>query len=274
MESETKATTLWQRAKDLAEISSYLHRLATEHNLAVVVLNEVIDAFDPPMNDPNSDDLLYRNQAQFFNRADSIPGESTKEAALGLVWANQVNARVMLTRTERMREVDGVEVRPSKRRRLDSGEGQSSAQSNLLRIRRLSVIFSNVAPPASLDYIITSQGISTLPEEPDPTIPQQPPLPPPIVVPPRHQPPQLVTPLPDEIIPSSQSQPLLPTFVELPSEENAQPSSDDVSGENGPDFDEDEWDAYWKEVDSMDDLYADFDPSALFSSLPSNPVHN
>ena len=75
-------------------------------------------------------------------------------------------------------------------------------------------------------------------------------------------------------IPSSQSQPLLPTFVELPSEENAQPSSDDVSGENGPEFEEDEWDAYWKEVDSMDDLYADFDPSALSSSLPSNSVHN
>lgn len=274
VDGETRATSLWQRAKDLAEISSCLHSLAHRHNVAVVVLNEVTDAFEPPVGDTNTDDLLYRNQARFFNRADSIPGENMKEAALGLVWANQVNARIMLTRTERMRELEDTEARPSKRRRLDSNAGPSASQSNLTRIRRLTVIFSNVAPPTSLDYIITSQGFSALPDSEEPRMStQQPTVPPPAPVPQIRHPVQDVTP-PEEVIPSSQSQPLLPTFVELPSDDQPpQPLSDGVEIENGPEPEEDEWDSYWKEVDTMEDLYAELDPSIPSSSLPAHPLH-
>lgn len=273
VDGETRATSLWQRAKDLSEISSHLHSLAHRYDIAIVVLNEVTDAFDPPVGEENSDELLYRNQARFFNRADSILGENKKEAALGLVWANQVNARIMLTRTERMRELDDTEVRPSKRRRLDSNMGQPPSQTNRTRIRRLTVIFSNVAPPASLDYIITSQGISVLQEDTMSTT-QSPPAPPSASIPQIRRLAAYATPPSDETIPSSQSQPLLPTFVDLPSDDGPQPHSEGPNGENGPEPEEDEWDAYWKEVDSMDDLYAELDSSAPSSSLPTNPFED
>ncbi|KAI6102745.1 hypothetical protein EDD16DRAFT_1644613 [Pisolithus croceorrhizus] len=79
--------------------------------------------------------MSYRDQAMWFGCANSIPGEDRKEASLGLVWANQVNARIFLTRTGR---------------------------TNPTLVRRLSVVFSSVSSPASCDYTVTTQGIRVI----------------------------------------------------------------------------------------------------------------
>lgn len=162
---KTTTKTLVERSRQISEISSHLHRLANKYCIAVLVLNEVIDVVDRDEL-PASDAIGYRNQSRLFGRADSIPGEDRKEAALGLVWANQVNARVFLTRTGRRRYLNESEA-PQKR--LAVGKTPTSqiaitpVDDQPALIRRLSVVFNSVAAPASCDYIVTAEGISIIP---------------------------------------------------------------------------------------------------------------
>ncbi|KAG6334936.1 hypothetical protein ID866_4153 [Astraeus odoratus] len=140
---KTTTQTLVERSRRIFHISMLLHWLASRHRIAILVLNEVTDVFacDEP---PDCSAISYRDQARWFNRAGNIPEEGKKEAALGLAWANQVNARIFLTRTGRRRYLDNEHDEPTV-------------------IRRLSVVFSSVSPPASCDYIVTSKGISVIP---------------------------------------------------------------------------------------------------------------
>jgi len=146
----------------------------------VVVLNEVVDAFDNYATgfERNEDDqLLYAEQARWFNRAHSIYAENLKEASLGLVWANQVNARVMLTRTGRRRYVEEeATIEDGDKRQKTEREDESSPRPGVAAadrepylIRRLTVIFSSVGSPASCDYIVTPAGVKGLPTEDKPT---------------------------------------------------------------------------------------------------------
>lgn len=141
--SRTTTQTLVERSRKLSEISILLHQLASKHRIAIWVLNEVADVIprDQPL---DSDAIGYRDQAVWFGCANSIPGEDRKEASLGLVWANQVNARIFLTRTGRRRYL---------------GEGENDEPT---LIRRLSVVFSSVSSPASCDYAVTTQGIRVI----------------------------------------------------------------------------------------------------------------
>lgn len=131
----------------------------------MLVLNEVIDVIDRD-EPPGSDAISYRDQSRLFGRADSITGEDRKEAALGLVWANQVNARIFLTRTGRRRYLNENET-PKKRlavsRTPTSQIAITPVDDQLVLVRRLSVVFSSIAAPASCDYIITASGISVIP---------------------------------------------------------------------------------------------------------------
>lgn len=186
-ESEKTTTqVLIERAQDITKISTLLQKLATTYNITILVLNEVVDSFQypPPSMFPGSQPqpLIYNEQSRLFGRANSIPGEDLKEAALGLVWANQVNARILLTRTGRRRYIETPRANvgpidyhedepPSKRQKIAGpaknlpliGGAQSDGQSTL--IRRLAVVFSSVARPTSLDYIITEQGISSIQDD-------------------------------------------------------------------------------------------------------------
>ncbi|KAF8136246.1 Rad51-domain-containing protein [Boletus edulis] len=156
---KTTTRTLIERSRQLSKISFHLRLLASKYRIAVLVLNEVIDVVnrDEPF---SRDPISYREQSRLFGRADSVAGEDRKEAALGLVWANQVNARISLTRTGRRRPrkkrsaVGGV---PASQRAIAPVDDQP------VLIRRLSVIFSSVATPASCDYIVTAEGISVIP---------------------------------------------------------------------------------------------------------------
>ncbi|KAK0210512.1 P-loop containing nucleoside triphosphate hydrolase protein [Desarmillaria ectypa] len=166
---KTTTKTLVQRSRDIAEVSSLLHILSGKYEIAVLVLNEVVDAFDREPVEANDNSVSYSDQSRWFGRADSIPGEDRKEASLGLVWANQVNARIQLSRTSRRRYLQNSFA--EKRLKLDvSGAagtsrvaGSETDQATL--IRRLSIIFSSVSSPASLDYIVGPAGISVLPDD-------------------------------------------------------------------------------------------------------------
>ncbi|TFK55291.1 hypothetical protein OE88DRAFT_1654094 [Heliocybe sulcata] len=165
-DKRTTTNTLVQRSKDLAQISALLHSIASEHQIAVLVLNEVVDVVDqgPSAGPADQNDLIYREQARWFNRADSIPGEDRKEAGLALVWANQVNARIMCTRTNRYRNLYDFADKRSRGDASASVSHREPASDSSTLIRRLSVIFSSVSSPASVDYIVTAAGIATVDE--------------------------------------------------------------------------------------------------------------
>lgn len=170
---KTSSTTLAERSKSLTEIAASLHRIARHHQIAVIVLNGIGEVFsyegrsdDGGMG--SQKDLIYRDQSQWFSRAHSIYEERKREASLGLVWANQVNVRVMFTRTTRQRLLKELEEPTAKRRRIDSPSGSSSQSNSVpspsitqdaVLLRRLTVIFSSVAEPGSADFMLTEAGL-------------------------------------------------------------------------------------------------------------------
>ncbi|KIK78521.1 hypothetical protein PAXRUDRAFT_28594 [Paxillus rubicundulus Ve08.2h10] len=162
---KTTTKTLVERSRRISEISSLLHILASKYRLAVLVLNEVIDVIDrePSTGGPG---VSYRDQSKWFGRPDSIPGDDRKEAALGLVWANQVNTRIFLTRTGRRRYLEASET-PHKRsmtqdRIATTPMAVAPIDDQPVLIRRLSVVFSSVSTPISCDYIMTEGGLSVI----------------------------------------------------------------------------------------------------------------
>ncbi|KAG6853690.1 hypothetical protein C0991_002225 [Blastosporella zonata] len=171
---KTTTKILVERSKNITQISCLLHKLAKKHSLAVLVLNEVVDVFDraSPASDKDQT-LLYSEQSRWFSRAHSIYGEDKKEASLGMVWANQVNTRILFSRTGRRRYLDTENLSAKRLKAADSSASRPAQSNNdLALIRRLSVIFSSVSRPASLDYVVTEAGISILPED-DPSIPRE-----------------------------------------------------------------------------------------------------
>ncbi|KAJ3550775.1 hypothetical protein NM688_g5001 [Phlebia brevispora] len=270
--------TLTERSRNLAEISSVLHRLAHTYNIAVIVVNEVVDVIDRgPPSGVLAHEVIYQDQARFFNRADSIPGENQREAALGLSWANQVNARIMLSRTNRRRYLEQEEV-PPKRRRLNSGEPERTDADQPTLIRRLTVIFNSVAPPASLDYVVTQGGVTVLQPEalsradakvaesliPSSTAAPRPsqPLQGPAGISPLDVP--LARPSP-EVLSDDEPQPLSSQHAV------SQSSATLVTAEDGPQ-DEDEWDAYWRasEAEFGSDFLTELDSSDNLNNLSTD----
>lgn len=245
--------TLFERSRSLTEISHRLHTLASKYQIAVLVLNEVVDVFDRSADADagRPGEVLYREQSRWFNRADDIPGGSRKEASLGLVWANQVNARIMLSRTERMRVMDDDDGRRAKRLRLEDSQAHLAQP---VRIRRMNVIFSSVGKPVALDYVVRRDGITTLPEDsvPDHTT---------SLPPPSHRPPP-----PEAVATIAGVSPYdmgtiasdaLPQF----SQDEVGEQSAIAEAEEGPQQEgsSDEWDQYWKEADAHDDWYSTTD---------------
>ncbi|KAH0584229.1 hypothetical protein H2248_009783 [Termitomyces sp. 'cryptogamus'] len=165
--NKTTTNTLVERSRNITQISFLLHDLVRKHKLAVLILNEVVDVFDRTGSaNEESETLLYSEQARWFSRAHSVLGENTKEVSLGMVWANQINARILLSRTGRRRFLDDAETSSVKRFKSigSSARPNAPASSDLALIRRLSVIFSCVSRPVSLDFVVTEAGISSLSE--------------------------------------------------------------------------------------------------------------
>lgn len=199
---KTTTQTLVERSQDIVDISFLLHALARKWDIAILVVNEVVDVFDDrtyALHGTDSGVLEYQEQRRWFARADSVPGEGTKEVALGLVWANQVNARILLSRTGRRRYLD-ESLLPKRARTENPDQPQAPSEyidaPQATLIRRLSIIFSSVSPPASLDYIVTTAGVSSLPSDQ------------PAAKGPRSTLPPLRPLEPDTLLPSSQLAPL------------------------------------------------------------------
>lgn len=194
--SETSFTSsaagLTQRSRYLCLISDKLKALAVEFELAVVVINQVTDVFSRPpptqahftsiqsssysqfYGDGPEPPMLYSTQARWFSGQSS---SLQKEASLGIVWANCVNVRVMLSRTGRRRMLNQRDLSVSKRHRRnqpEEGDGQTEEEiddtavqvdeDKPTLIRRLHVVFSPFAPTATLDYVITPSGVHSLPD--------------------------------------------------------------------------------------------------------------
>jgi DNA repair protein RAD57 len=244
---KTSTQTLIERSQNITEISLLLHSIASQWDMAIVVLNEVVDVFDRGVSPGDADDqqLDYRRQVRWFGRADSIPGQDTKEAALGLVWANQLNARIMLSRTGRRRYLGESEGPSHKRQKQDNVASETAfreEESQPTLIRRLTVIFSSVGAPLSLDYIVTTAGISTLPSDEleGQAVAARSMPPPPVPVHPKEQ--------STSILPlSSQLAPLDVGVVEDKSND-----SDPLAGQGS---EADEWDEYWASDPISDELY-------------------
>jgi DNA repair protein RAD57 len=172
-DDKTTTSTLVDRSQNIVEISTLLHSLASTYNLAILVLNEVSDVFGHGEQETGPGDLSYKQQSRWFGSADSVPGEGSKEAALGLVWANQINVRIMFSRTGRRRYLEDSLVH-SKRRKTDGAHPipDTEPDDGATLIRRMSVVFSSVALPCSVDYIVTAAGISVLADDEAPLPPE------------------------------------------------------------------------------------------------------
>jgi DNA repair protein RAD57 len=188
-----------QRSRMLCVLADRLKYLAHKYDIAVVVINQVSDVFgwnpslsdpasrisrpnspaltaDPSRGSPASDNvqptMTYKVQSQYFS------GQTKalwKEASLGLVWANAVNVRIMLSRTGRRRPLDSADLtRRIKRPRtidgryrqgLEEEEGLAGNEQNweATLIRRMHLVFSPFAKQDCLDYVIMQSGIHSLP---------------------------------------------------------------------------------------------------------------
>jgi DNA repair protein RAD57 len=130
--SQSQASQMIQRSKDLRKLAGILKDLAIEWNVAVVAVNQVTDAFKRSSSQvsggTHQDDLLSSHyQTKWFDGLIDENGvEGTKRPALGLVWTNLITSRIML-----VREKDGHS--------------------------RIKVVFSPFAKPGSLLYAISSE---------------------------------------------------------------------------------------------------------------------
>lgn len=173
------------RSRRLCALSDRLKALALEYSLAVVVVNQVSDVFAGEQR--AGPEMLYAAQARHFN-GQSAGGR--KEAALGIVWANCVNTRIMIARTGRRKlvtvaDLEGGEEKGRKRRRTDTPPRRTEGQGQQLEgrmgeegrvgepvgtelsdepslIRRIHQVFSAHGPPASADFILARSGVHVL----------------------------------------------------------------------------------------------------------------
>lgn len=202
---ETGFTGLTQRSRMLCLIADKLKLLAETQNMAIVVINQVTDVFqfssgipmipsrpdspsqhNPHPTSPNVQDglansqeevartetpeqptMTYKRQSRYFS------GQSqsySKEASLGLVWANAVNVRIMLSRTGRRRLLDPDDL-GRKRVRLAAYDREIQHEQGVAEndtfeptlIRRMHLVFSPFSRQDMLDYVILQSGIHSVP---------------------------------------------------------------------------------------------------------------
>jgi DNA repair protein RAD57 len=166
-DNRSSSQSLVQRSTQITQISSLLHSIANRYHLIVIVLNEVVDSFHSEhassfQDTNNLNQISYKEQTRFFSQADTVPGEISKEVALGLVWANQVNARILLSRTGRRRYLNTLSIKKPRSSLGTSSQSMTNSLEELVLIRRMSLIFSSTSAPVSADYIVTTSGITGL----------------------------------------------------------------------------------------------------------------
>ncbi|KAM3960462.1 DNA repair protein XRCC3 [Aphomia sociella] len=119
----SESTNYVQRAEELREMASLLIRLAQEHELAVLCVNQVTASFDDSL--------------------EVLP-------SLGLAWSNMVSTRLWLKKTTGVKNFTNTMLH-DKQSRYD------------VYVRELAIIFAPDLPKATVKLIITEKGISAEP---------------------------------------------------------------------------------------------------------------
>ncbi|CAN7089179.1 unnamed protein product [Brassica rapa subsp. narinosa] len=136
-EFENTPSDLRKRASCFFKISGKLKQLANKFGLAVVITNQVTDFVE------SSDGLRIGNLRCLYSSGRRVV------PALGLAWANCVNSRVFIARSDDTICQEG---------RDDDERSGSSYVSRRAR-RRLDIIFSPHLRASSCDFVITREGI-------------------------------------------------------------------------------------------------------------------
>jgi DNA repair protein RAD57 len=142
-----------ERRTQLVQLGSYLRDLARRENVAIILSNQVADRFDPttPHLSPDQqgqrtpDPLSLDHQQRWFTGWGDLKGDfaqaSLKTPSLGLVWTNQISARVTLI-------MEPHNHNHGRRRR-----------------RWLRVVFASWAaqtPGRGIEFEITAEGVSAV----------------------------------------------------------------------------------------------------------------
>ncbi|KAF9374968.1 DNA repair protein xrcc3 [Podila verticillata] len=98
-------SSLLQRSADICEIGLRLRTLADEYGLAVVCVNQVSDVFKPQL------------MSSYGSSSRGRLGDR-KKPALGLVWENTINTRIMLQRTRVPERDDGLAIESEPQRSM------------------------------------------------------------------------------------------------------------------------------------------------------------
>ncbi|XP_049877806.1 DNA repair protein XRCC3 [Pectinophora gossypiella] len=117
-------TNYIQRAEELRELALSLIKIAQEHNLAVLCINQVTASFDGP---------------------EVLP-------SLGLAWSNMISTRLWLRKTNRIISFNKMPTTTMK---------TASIEENIF-VRELSVIFAPNLPNSVIKLIITPTGIQSM----------------------------------------------------------------------------------------------------------------
>lgn len=94
----TSGRYLSQRAIEFFKLSAHLRRLSAEHNMPIVIVNQVTDLFEPDSSKNACNSSSSSSVAEFMRHQARRSSNILKLPALGLSWANCVNARIFLTR--------------------------------------------------------------------------------------------------------------------------------------------------------------------------------
>jgi DNA repair protein RAD57 len=150
-----------ERKPQLVQLGAFLCNLARTENVAIVVSNQIADRFSPAQTDISSppvpsatpgmtpDPLTVDHQQRWFTGWGDLPtytpGHSNlKTPSLGLVWTNQIAARISLVK----------ENQPA--------EGKSKKR------RWMRVVFAPWASPsvgAGIEYDISAEGVKAVAKE-------------------------------------------------------------------------------------------------------------
>ncbi|KAL3154285.1 hypothetical protein ABBQ32_013775 [Trebouxia sp. C0010 RCD-2024] len=137
-----------QRTGMLFRISALLRRFADTYNIAVVVTNQVSDAFAEA-------DISAKKQAPACKHTGGLRLLSSGRElvpALGLAWASCINTRLFLSRTE-------VAIANPQCQSSRSGLRIPSAASYSVPLRYMQVVFSPCLPPETCLFVVTQSGL-------------------------------------------------------------------------------------------------------------------
>lgn len=171
---------LSERSQAICSIADKFKSIGVQHGPAVLVVNQVSDVFGdlwPSSTVPSSSNsgsstpaasqrpppsqppfpipkdvpepwMSYKDQSKHFNG--STPS-LRKEASLGLVWANSISTRIMLSSP------------PNRFRKVGVTFGAEKDEGASFRVRRMDLVFSPLGGRGTVEYVVLGRGVVSVP---------------------------------------------------------------------------------------------------------------